>query len=129
MAHPLLDALGPVADSLGATLLGPDELTEADIPLLWEGELVGGLRRPDLHHALDRLLEAAAREIGAACVDMDRNQKQAAVALLGNWGAFTLRKSVEDVAEALGVSRFTIYNYLERAEADSQEPADYRPLA
>ena len=44
---------------------------------------------------------------------------QAAVALLGNWGAFTLRKSVDDVAEALGVSRFTIYNYLERAEADS----------
>ena len=119
MAHPLLDALGPVADSLGATLLGPDELTEADIPLLWEGELVGGLRRPDLHHARDRLLEAAAREIGAACVDMDRNQKQAAVARRGNWGAFTLRKSVEDVAEALGVSRFTIYNYLERAEADS----------
>jgi predicted transcriptional regulator YheO len=27
-----------------------------------------------------------------------------------------LRKSVEDVAEALGVSRFTIYNYLERSE-------------
>jgi len=25
---------------------------------------------------------------------------------------------VEDVAEALGVSRFTVYNYLERAEAD-----------
>ena len=41
-----------------------------------------------------------------------------AVALLNEWGAFTLRKSVEDVAEALGVSRFTVYNYLERAEAD-----------
>jgi predicted transcriptional regulator YheO len=48
---------------------------------------------------------------------MDRSQKQGAVALLNDWGAFTLRKSVEDVAEALGVSRFTVYNYLERAEA------------
>ena len=43
MAHPLLDALGPVADALGATLLAPDDLTEADIPLLWEGEVVGGI--------------------------------------------------------------------------------------
>ena len=119
MAHPLLDALGPVADALGATLLAPDDLTEADIPLLWEGEVVGGLRRPGLHHALERLLEAAAQEIGVACADMDRNQKQQTVGLLSDWGAFTLRKSVEDIAEALGVSRFTIYNYLERAEADS----------
>lgn len=119
VAHPLIDALGPVVDALGATLLAPDKLTEADLPLYWDGELVGGIRRPDLHHALDRLLAAASRELGVAYADMDRNQKQAAVALLGNWGAFTLRKSVEDVAEALGVSRFTIYNYLERAEADS----------
>ncbi|MDP7542024.1 MAG: helix-turn-helix domain-containing protein [Acidimicrobiales bacterium] len=118
MAHPLLNALGPMADALGATLLAPDDLNEADIPLFWDGELVGGLRRPDLHHALDRLLEAASQELGIACPDMDRNQKQAAVALLSEWGAFTLRKSVEDIAEALGVSRFTIYNYLERAEED-----------
>jgi len=48
---------------------------------------------------------------------MTRTQKQEAVTLLNEWGAFTLRKSVEDVAEALGVSRFTVYNYLERAEA------------
>ena len=119
VSHPLLEALGPVADALGTTLLDAEDLTEADIPLLWEGRVVGGLRRPDLHHALDRLLEAAARDIGVDCTDMDRNQKQTAVALLSDWGAFTLRKSVEDVAEALGVSRFTIYNYLERSEAES----------
>jgi len=119
VAHPLIDALGPVADSLGATLLAPDDLTEADLPLHWEGELVGGLRRPDLHHALDRLLEAAEQEVGPPFAAMDRTQKQEAVALLHEWGAFTLRKSVEDVAEAIGVSRFTVYNYLERAEAGS----------
>ena len=32
--------------------------------------------------------------------------------LLGDRGAFELRRSVEAVAEAMGVSRFTIYNYL-----------------
>ena len=32
--------------------------------------------------------------------------------LLDERGAFQLRKSVEEVADALGVSRFTVYNYL-----------------
>ena len=50
--------------------------------------------------------------------DMDRTQKQQAVALLNEWGVFNLRKSVESVAEALEVSRFTVYNYLERSEND-----------
>ena len=56
--------------------------------------------------------------MGLPCAEMNRSQKQETVALLNERGAFTLRKSVEDVAEALGVSRFTVYNYLERAETD-----------
>jgi len=116
--HPLLEAIQPIADALGCTILATGDLTESDLPLVWEGEVVGGLRRPDLHRALDTLLAAAEHEIGIPCAEMDRSQKQGAVAMLNDWGAFTLRKSVEDVAEALGVSRFTVYNYLERAEAD-----------
>ncbi len=38
--------------------------------------------------------------------------KQAAVRLLEERGAFLLRGAVEDVAETMGVSRITIYNYL-----------------
>ncbi|MBS1264694.1 MAG: hypothetical protein MAG471_00520 [Acidimicrobiaceae bacterium] len=105
----------PVAEALGARLLGPDQLTDADLPLIWDGEVVGGLRRPDLHNALSVLVTAAETELGVERSAMTRTQKQAAVALLNEWGAFTLRKSVEDVADALGVSRFTIYNYLERS--------------
>ncbi|MBC8194811.1 MAG: helix-turn-helix domain-containing protein [Acidimicrobiia bacterium] len=115
--HPLIAALAPVAEALGAGLLEPDQITAADLPLVWEGEVVGGLRRPDLHNALDVLIKAAETDLGVDRNAMDRTQKQAAVALLNEWGAFTLRKSVEDVADALGVSRFTIYNYLERAES------------
>ena len=39
-------------------------------------------------------------------------RKQKAVKLLDDRGAFVLRRSVEDVADAFGVSRITIYNYL-----------------
>ena len=40
-----------------------------------------------------------------------------AVQMLHERGAFELRRSVETVAEAMGVSRFTIYNYLNAADA------------
>ena len=116
--HPLLEALGPIVDAFGISVLDPDEMVEADVPLVWDGRVVGGLRRPDLHGALARLLTSAEQELGVTRDRMTRTQKQQAVALLNEWGAFTLRKSVEDVAEALSVSRFTIYNYLERAESD-----------
>ena len=115
--HPLLEALGPVVDALGMSLLDPVEMVEADVPLVWDGKVVGGLRRPDLRGALTRLLASVEQELGVTRDRMTRTQKQEAVTLLNEWGAFTLRKSVEDVAEALGVSRFTVYNYLERAEA------------
>ncbi len=117
--HPFLKALAPAAEALGARFLAVDELTESDLPLEWEGQVVGGLRRPDLHQALAHLLTVAEQEIGASRSEMTRIQKQQTVALLNEWGAFTLRKSVEEVAEALGVSRFTVYNYLEHAEANS----------
>ena len=114
--HPLLKTLVPFAEAIGAQLLLPNEVTESDFPLFWNEEIVGGLRRPDLNQALDHLLQTAEQEIGTSRENMSRLEKQRAVTLLNEWGAFTLRKSVEDVAEALSVSRFTIYNYLEHAE-------------
>ena len=109
--------MAPVAEALGAHLRGPAQLPDADLSQVWENGVVGGLRRPDLHNALDVLITAAETDLGVSRRDMDRTQKQAAVTLLNEWGAFTLRRSVEDVADALGVSRFTVYNYLERADA------------
>ena len=116
--HPLLEALLPLADVLGIQILDKDEIAESDLPLIWEGEVVGGVRRHNLNGALTRLLSAIEIEMNLKVKDMDRIQKQQAVALLNEWGAFNLRKSVESVAEALEVSRFTVYNYLERSEND-----------
>jgi predicted transcriptional regulator YheO len=50
--------------------------------------------------------------LGARLAALSREDKQRAVRLLDERGAFQLRKAVEDVADALGVSRFTVYNYL-----------------
>jgi hypothetical protein len=110
--HPLLDALAPVADALGATLVPPGRVRGGDIPLHWEGAVVGALRLPGVHGALDRMVAAVEAELGSPLAALSREDKQRAVHLLDDRGAFTLRKAVEDVADAMGVSRFTIYNYL-----------------
>jgi uncharacterized protein YqgV (UPF0045/DUF77 family) len=70
-----------------------------------------------LNDALARLIADVERELGAKLGELDRPGKQRAVRLLRERGAFGLRKSVSSVADALGVTRFTVYNYLNR-EAD-----------
>ena len=88
----------------------------SDIPLRWEGEVVGGLRLPGVHGTLERMIAAVEAELGASLTDLSREDKQRAVRMLEERGAFRLRKAVENVADAMGVSRFTIYNYLNAAE-------------
>lgn len=111
----LLAAITPVIDGFGARLLGPEEIARGDIPLSWDGRIVAGVRLPqlpNLHDALDRLVADVERELGSPLNRLSREDKQMAVRLLDDRGAFVLRKSVEDVADRLGVSRFTVYNYL-----------------
>lgn len=106
------DMLAPVAEALGCTVISGDRLHDADIPLVLDGNVVGGVRLPDLHGALDRLIDAVEREMQCRLPDMNREQKQRAIRLLDERGAFTLRRAVEDVADAMAVSRITVYNYL-----------------
>jgi hypothetical protein len=115
--HPFLVALQPVADALGAEIVAAEALQAGDIPLHWDGELVGALRMPPVQGTLPRLIAAVESELGSSLADLSREDKQRAVQILDERGAFALRKSVEDVADAMSVSRFTIYNYLNAAGA------------
>jgi HTH domain len=115
--HPLLVALEPVADALGATIVSASRVGAGDIPLRWEGEVVGGLRLPGVQGTLDRMISAVEQEFDGPLDALSFEDKQAAVEMLHERGAFELRRSVEAVAEAMGVSRFTIYNYLNAADA------------
>jgi hypothetical protein len=73
----------------------------------------GGRAPLDLNGALARMLRELEDELHGPLAALDRAAKQAAVRMLDERGAFTLRRSIEDVADALGVSRVTVYNYLE----------------
>jgi hypothetical protein len=63
--------------------------------------------------AIEELISLAEAQIGRPISRMTRAEKQSVVRFLDDRGAFAVRKSVETVAEALGVSRFTVYNYLD----------------
>jgi hypothetical protein len=110
--HPLLKAVKPVVDAVGATLLPVAQQEPSDVPLVWEGEIVAVVRMPPLHGALDRLIDTVEAELGGPLPTLSRENKQLAVRMLDERGAFILRRAVEDVADAMGVSRITVYNYL-----------------
>jgi hypothetical protein len=110
--HPLIDTVQPLLSALGASLVTAADMNKADVPLVWEGKVVAGVRLPALHGAMERLIESVERELGAELALLSRAEKQRAIRLLDERGAFILRRAVEDVADAMGVSRITVYNYL-----------------
>lgn len=124
-ARTLQEALAPLLRRVGgevvdAAAAGPDDITvELDGgPVLHvrlpgaSGEAVA--EAADLSDGLARLIADVERELGAPLAGLPRAGKQQAVRLLEERGAFEMRRSAETVAEALGVTRFTVYNYLNR---------------
>jgi hypothetical protein len=116
----LLAAVKPILDAVGAELVHPDRRAASDIPLVWDGRVVAGVRTAPLHGALDRLIESIEVELGGRLRDLRREDKQRAVRLLDERGAFVLRRAVEDVADAMRVSRITVYNYLNAIHRSSR---------
>jgi hypothetical protein len=110
-------AVKPLVDAIGAELLDPAEAAGDDVVLAWEGRDVAAVRLPHLSDSLDHLLAELERRHGRPLAELDRKTKQSVVRILETRGAFSVRHGVETVASALGVSRFTVYNYLNRENA------------
>ena len=124
-----LAAVRPIVDRIGASLVDPAEIAADDVPLVWRGALVAGVRfvarrthdpdhpvgvGDDASRGLTRILADVEGVFGKPLTELSRAGKQRAVRRLEESGAFAYRRSVETVAAALGVSRFTVYNYLNR---------------
>ncbi|MFE9308054.1 helix-turn-helix domain-containing protein [Streptomyces sp. NPDC088353] len=112
--EPFIAALKPLVDAIGGRMLPPDEAGPDDVVLSWEGAVAVAVRLPQLADSLDHILAAMERKRGMPLADLDRKAKQEVVRVLEARGAFSVRHGVETVAGALGVSRFTVYNYLNR---------------
>ncbi|MEU4659432.1 helix-turn-helix domain-containing protein [Streptomyces sp. NPDC023723] len=112
--EPFIAAVKPLVDAIGGVLVPPDEAGRDDVVLSWEGAEVVAVRLPQLADSLDHILAAMERRRGVPLAELDRKSKQEVVRNLEARGAFSVRHGVETVASALGVSRFTVYNYLNR---------------
>lgn len=112
IAEDLLTAIGPLLDAIGGEPIPPDRIEQGDVPIEWHGEVVGAVRLPPLSDSLDLLIARIELDLGAPLNELDRVGKQVALRRLDEQGAFLLRKSIESVADTMGVSRITIYNYL-----------------
>lgn len=114
---------------LGTSARGDADELLAALPDIARAALAGGATRLTLRvqrpsddagltapagNVLDRLVADVEVELGSVLAELDRPGKQRAVRLLEERGAFQLRRSVAAVAEVLGVTRFTVYNYLNR---------------
>lgn len=104
-------ALNPLLDVLGASAVPPNEATDSDVVLEWHGQPAVAIRL-DFGETTAAQVRFVESELGAPLSELDRQQKLAAIRILDERGAFSLRKAIEDVADAMGVSRITIYNYL-----------------
>lgn len=115
--HPVAAAVRPAIEASGGAVVDVAEAGPLDVPLEWDGAIVAFVRLGSLADALDNLIERIEKELGAPLTDLDRTGKQIAVRLLDERGAFLLRRSIEDIADVMGVSRITIYNYLNAIRA------------
>ncbi|MFF4604925.1 helix-turn-helix domain-containing protein [Streptomyces sp. NPDC001339] len=119
--HPFVQAVKPLVDAMGGEMVAPDQARGDDVVLAWEGRDRVAVRLPHLSDSLDHILAELQRRHGMPLAELDRRTKQSVVRILEARGAFSIRHGVETVAGALGVSRFTIYNYLNRENAAAKD--------
>lgn len=72
---------------------------------------------PDVDDLARKVLNQALSSINIPVDLMHKRHKLAVVRELNENGYFRLRESVETAAQALGVTRFTIYNYLNELDS------------
>ena len=112
--HSFLQDVAPIVQFLGGTLVA--DAGPGDLPIERDDRVIAYVRNSELHGALDRMVQTIEREAGASFDEMDRAQKQRAVRSLDEQGAFLLRGAVDQVAKSMGVSRVTLYSYLNAME-------------
>ena len=119
--HPFVAAVKPLVDAMGGEMVAPEDARGDDVVLAWEGHDVLAVRLPHLSDSLDHILAELERRHGVPLSELDRRTKQSVVRILETRGAFSVRHGVETVAGALGVSRFTVYNYINSQEEKRAE--------
>ncbi len=72
----------------------------------------------NVNELLDSLIEQSIEEVGKPVAYMTKDDKIAAIKYLNNAGAFLITKSGDKVSTIFGISKFTLYSYLDIAKQE-----------
>jgi predicted transcriptional regulator YheO len=76
----------------------------------------------DLSDLIDILVAQCEHQMSTPATEMSKDHRIEVVRILDERGAFQVRNSVVEVANRLGVTRKTIYNYLREIEEERETP-------
>ena len=99
------------------------------------GDLTRSTREPDIQKAeritvlnvgdvLDRLIEQSVALAGKPVALMNKDDRMRAVRFLNEHGAFLITKSSDKVAKFFGISKYTLYSYIDSKQEDSRHEQD-----
>ncbi len=70
----------------------------------------------NVNDLLDELIEQSVQLVGKPVALMNKEDKVKAIQFLNNTGAFLITKSGDKVSKFFGISKYTLYNYIDAGE-------------
>lgn len=114
---------GKIIGSLGINL----DLTEQEMAARALSDLLGAEEPPtesvnfamDVAETMQTMIEMALSSAGRPAQFLDRDERLALIRSLEARGLFLIRGALDELAARLGVSRFTVYGYLEEIRKEN----------
>lgn len=69
---------------------------------------------------LDELIAQSVALVGKPAALMNKEDKMRAIGFLSQSGAFLVTKSGDKVAKYFGISKYTLYSYIDKQQEDKQ---------
>lgn len=92
-------------------------------------ELPSKKSRPKVDELIEEIISESIASIGKPVVSMDADEKVRVIEMMVERGLFMIKGSAERVARRIGVSRFTVYNYLARLKGIETSPTVQETLS
>ena len=67
----------------------------------------------NVNNVLDELIEQSVQQVGKPMALMSKDDKVRAIRFLNESGAFLVTKSTDKVAKYFGISKYTLYSYID----------------
>ena len=113
------NAVGSLCINYDITALVAGQSAMMKLTSLDKEEATREVLTSNIDELLEILMMEAVESTGHTLDTLDKEDKVAGVRNLDNKGAFLIKKSAERVADFLGISRFTVYNYLNEAQEEA----------